>query len=36
VISGPLGEADYRTATIAAQVASEVPWIHAAIARRED
>jgi hypothetical protein len=36
VVAGPLGEADYRTATVAAQVASEVAWIHAAIARRED
>lgn len=32
-VEGPLGDLDYRTATLAAAVASEVPWIHEAIRR---
>lgn len=32
-LEGPLGDLDQRTATLAAAVASEVPWIHDAIRR---
>lgn len=33
MLDGPIGDLDYRTATLCAAVASEVAWIHAAIRR---